>query len=61
MASTHTPRGWFKSSYSDGGSNNCVEVCPDADAILVRHSKAPEDGIVRYSPRPWAAFLAAIR
>jgi hypothetical protein len=61
MISPHAPHGWFKISYSDGPNNNCVEVCPDADAILVRDSKAPEDGVVRYSRQPWAAFLAVIR
>lgn len=53
---------WFKSSYSDGGGGQCVEVavCPrtTAAAIHIRDSKNPAGGIVTVSGEAWAAFLA---
>ncbi|MEU3887661.1 DUF397 domain-containing protein [Streptomyces sp. NPDC029041] len=49
---------WRKSSYSDGGDNNCVEVadnCPGT--IPVRDSKQPQGPILVFGASPWASFL----
>lgn len=38
---------WFKSSYSGGDGDNCIEVALDAEAIHIRDSKDP-----RITPSP---------
>jgi hypothetical protein len=47
---------WFKSSYSGGGGDNCVEVAVDR-AIHVRDSKQREGGQFALSPTAWSAFI----
>ncbi|MFD7662433.1 DUF397 domain-containing protein [Streptomyces sp. NPDC059788] len=32
---------WLKSTYSDAGGNNCVEVAATGDGIALRESAAP--------------------
>jgi hypothetical protein len=51
-----TELAWFKSSYSGGGGDNCVEVAVRADAILVRDSKDTRRNPLTVSPDAWAAF-----
>jgi hypothetical protein len=49
---------WVKSSESSE-SANCVEVAVAPDgAVLVRNSRHPLDGWMRYTPQEWDAFLA---
>ncbi|MFC9200283.1 DUF397 domain-containing protein [[Kitasatospora] papulosa] len=47
---------WFKSSYSGGGGDNCVEIAVCAEAVLVRDSKDTERQALTVSPRAWSAF-----
>ncbi|MGW8673231.1 DUF397 domain-containing protein [Streptomyces niveus] len=49
---------WFKSSYSGGGGDNCVEVAAQPHAVLVRDSKDPHIGRLTLTPTAWAAFTA---
>ncbi|MEV4994748.1 DUF397 domain-containing protein [Streptomyces niveus] len=49
---------WFKSSYSGGGGDNCVEVAAQPHAVLVRDSKDPHVGRLTLTPTAWAAFTA---
>ncbi|MER7897305.1 DUF397 domain-containing protein [Streptomyces sp. NPDC096046] len=52
---------WRKSSYSDGGANNCLEVadnCPDA--VPVRDSKQSDGPILVFGAGPWASFLSYV-
>ncbi|MGW9370994.1 DUF397 domain-containing protein [Streptomyces xanthophaeus] len=51
-----TELAWFKSSYSGGGGDNCVEVALHPEAVLVRDSKDTQITPLRMSPRAWAAF-----
>jgi len=37
---------WLKSSYSDSGGNNCVEVAPVRAGVALRDSKRPAHVIV---------------
>ncbi|MDT0609400.1 DUF397 domain-containing protein [Streptomyces lancefieldiae] len=37
---------WLKSSYSDSGGNNCVEVAPVRAGVAVRDSKRPANVFV---------------
>lgn len=32
---------WLKSSFSDAGGNNCIELATDGSAIAIRESSAP--------------------
>ncbi|MFI6119414.1 DUF397 domain-containing protein [Streptomyces sp. NPDC051064] len=47
---------WFKSSYSGGGGDNCVEIAFGPGAVLVRDSKDTQQDALTVSPRAWSAF-----
>ncbi|WP_030857965.1 DUF397 domain-containing protein [Streptomyces sp. NRRL S-37] len=53
---------WRKSSYSEGGADNCVEV---AEALLtvvpVRDSKVPHGPVLRFPASAWTAFLGELK
>ncbi|MGH7869256.1 MAG: DUF397 domain-containing protein [Candidatus Dormibacteraceae bacterium] len=53
--------GWFKSSHSDSGNDNCVEVRITADQIGIRDSKAPATGGFSVAATAWTAFLADLK
>ncbi|MBO8184956.1 DUF397 domain-containing protein [Streptomyces spirodelae] len=55
---TTTDLSWFKSSYSSGDGDNCVEVATQAHAIHVRDSKDANLRPLTISPSAWAAFTA---
>ncbi|GHB44038.1 hypothetical protein GCM10010331_34620 [Streptomyces xanthochromogenes] len=48
---------WFKSSYSDSGGGDCVEVAASCEAVHVRDSKVADGPSFAVAPRAWAAFL----
>ncbi|MFF7638884.1 DUF397 domain-containing protein [Streptomyces canus] len=48
---------WFKSSYSSGSGDDCVEVAHTPATIRVRDSKNPAGPHLTASPAPWADFL----
>jgi hypothetical protein len=50
---------WRKSSLSFA-NGDCVEVAVLEDAVLVRHSKHPSDGILRFTLAEWRAFTAGV-
>ncbi|MEU3255440.1 DUF397 domain-containing protein [Streptomyces sp. NPDC006997] len=52
---------WRKSTYSDGGDNNCLEVADGLPIVPVRDSKAPETGVLVFGADCWRAFVAAVR
>ncbi|WP_328770658.1 DUF397 domain-containing protein [Streptomyces sp. NBC_00286] len=53
---------WRKSSYSDGGANNCVEVADGYLGIVpVRDSKTPDGGVLVFGATSWASFLAQVK
>ncbi|WP_078872576.1 DUF397 domain-containing protein [Streptomyces peucetius] len=51
---------WFKSSYSDGTGNNCVEVANLATQVGVRDSKVKDGPALRVRPAAWSAFVEFI-
>jgi hypothetical protein len=52
---------WRKSSYSDGGANNCVEVADNCPGMIpVRDSKQPQGPILLFGVSPWASFLTYV-
>jgi len=50
-----------KSTYSGGGSSNCVEVALASRVIGVRDTKNRTRGTLAVSPTAWTAFLHAVR
>ncbi|MEU0146469.1 DUF397 domain-containing protein [Streptomyces sp. NPDC006288] len=51
-----TERAWFKSTYSGGGGDNCVEIAVRSEVVLVRDSKDTQRHALAVSPRAWSAF-----
>jgi hypothetical protein len=53
---------WFKSSYSNGGQNNCVEVNHSLPGhVGVRDSKlGAASPVLDVSPAQWASLIAAV-
>ncbi|MFJ8596081.1 DUF397 domain-containing protein [Streptomyces sp. NPDC093598] len=53
---------WRKSSYSDGGASNCLEIAADCPGTApVRDSKRPDGPILVFGASPWASFLAHVK
>ncbi|MFI9171709.1 DUF397 domain-containing protein [Streptomyces lincolnensis] len=53
---------WRKSSYSDGGGTNCVEVADGYPGIVpVRDSKVPDGQVLVFGAASWASFVAKIQ
>ncbi len=50
---------WRRSSRC--GTNTCVEIAADGEAVLVRDSKNPESPPLRFTQQEWTAFLAGAR
>ncbi len=52
---------WRKSSRSQGGDANCVELARDKQGLLVRDSKSPLSGMLMFADRSAAHFLNAVK
>ena len=53
---------WRKSSYSEGGDNDCVEVADGYFGIVpVRDSKAPDTRPLAFSTVTWSTFVEAVK
>jgi hypothetical protein len=53
---------WRKSTRSQGGSANCVEVARNLPGIIaVRDSKDPEGPKLVFTPGEWDAFVGGVR
>ncbi|MEV8568149.1 DUF397 domain-containing protein [Streptomyces sp. NPDC051322] len=55
---TNTELQWFKSSYSAGDSNDCVEVASATTSVHVRDSKNKDGERLAFPRGPWADFVA---
>ncbi|MFC4471527.1 DUF397 domain-containing protein [Streptomyces xiangluensis] len=52
---------WRKSSYSEGGDNDCVEVADGYPGIVpVRDSKVPDGGVLLFGSTSWESFLICL-
>ncbi|MET8248310.1 DUF397 domain-containing protein [Streptomyces sp. NPDC005202] len=55
---------WFKSSYSDGAGNNCVEIADLTDTtyagVAIRDSKAPQGPALLVDGASFAAFVHGV-
>ena len=54
-------RAWFKSSFSGGACNNCVEIALLPGEIAVRDSKDRQGPVLVFTPAEWQAFLDGVR
>ena len=52
---------WRKSSYSQGGDANCVELIRDERGLLARDSKSPDGGMLSFADAGASAFLSAVK
>ncbi|WOX10675.1 DUF397 domain-containing protein [Streptomyces sp. N50] len=53
---------WRKSSYSDGGDNNCVEVADGHPGLVpVRDSKTPAARPLILAAGSWAVFVDGVK
>ncbi|MFD9394169.1 DUF397 domain-containing protein [Streptomyces sp. NPDC060000] len=52
---------WFKSSYSDGTGNNCIEAADLSTDVGVRDSKDKAGPALVFPRSAWAAFVTAAR
>ncbi|MEW9517666.1 DUF397 domain-containing protein [Streptomyces tubercidicus] len=53
---------WRKSSYSNGGDANCVEVSDGfPGAVPVRDSKTPTGSVLLFPAAAWAAFVGGVK
>jgi hypothetical protein len=54
---------WRKSSYSDGGASNCVEVAHGYTHLVpVRDSKAaPHGPVLVFATTSWSSFLTKVK
>jgi Domain of unknown function (DUF397) len=55
------PESWRKSSYSNGGNGNCMEVAVGTEAIGVRDSKNVTGPTLEFSADQWRTFLTTTR
>ncbi|MDF6020442.1 DUF397 domain-containing protein [Streptomyces sp. JH34] len=52
---------WRKSSYSDGGGTNCLEVADGFPGLVpVRDSKTPDAPCLVIAAPAWTAFVAHV-
>lgn len=49
-----------KSTFSNSGSANCVEVAFGSRDVFVRDSKNPDGPVLTFTPDEWAAFLDGV-
>ncbi|MBO2451793.1 DUF397 domain-containing protein [Actinomadura barringtoniae] len=52
---------WRKSTSSQGGGTDCVEVADLAEACGVRDSKDPDGPVLSFTRKEWAGFLSTIK
>ncbi|MFG3113313.1 DUF397 domain-containing protein [Streptomyces sp. NPDC048197] len=53
---------WRRSSYSDGGEDNCVEVADGfTDIVPVRDSKVPDGPVLRVTAGAWTSFIETVK
>lgn len=51
---------WFKSSYSGGGTTECVECAPAGPRILIRDSKRGNETVIAVGNGAWRSFVGSL-
>lgn len=52
---------WHKSSRSSANGGNCVELARMPRTVAARDSKAPDNGMLEFSPDAFGLLLADIK
>jgi hypothetical protein len=55
---------WFKSTYSNQGGGNCVEIAdliPTHNLVAVRDSKRPHGPALVLPPKAFTAFVESVK
>ncbi|GAB7032385.1 DUF397 domain-containing protein [Streptomyces sp. NPDC021749] len=53
---------WRKSSFSDGGDDNCIEVVDGFPGLVpVRDSKVPDSPVLCFPAAAWSSFIATVK
>jgi hypothetical protein len=53
---------WRKSSYSEGGANDCVEVADNCPGVVpVRDSKLSAGPVIVFGAGSWSSFVAGVK
>lgn len=52
---------WFKSSFSSGNTDNCIEAYFDGETVSIRDTKDRDGGTLAFTHKEWAAFVAGVR
>ncbi|MBL1091182.1 MULTISPECIES: DUF397 domain-containing protein [Streptomyces] len=53
---------WRKSSFSDGGDDNCIEVADGFSGVVpVRDSKLPDSPVLYVPAAAWGSFIATVK
>lgn len=53
---------WRKSSYSEGGDNDCVEVTDEYPGVVpVRDSKLSAGPVIVFGAGSWSSFVAGVK
>lgn len=52
---------WSKSSHSDSGEGECVEVARTSAHVAVRDSKNPRGPVLTFDPSAWQALIMEIK
>lgn len=53
-----TELAWFKSSYSGGSGDSCVEVATTPATVRIRDSKVEQGPQLALSPTSWTSFVS---
>ena len=61
VSDASTLTGWFKSSYSGGTNDNCVEIASGHATVPVRDSKDPSGPALLFSVDGWTSFIGAVK
>ncbi|MFG5722354.1 DUF397 domain-containing protein [Streptomyces murinus] len=61
VSDASTLTGWYKSSYSGGNHDNCVEIASGHATVPVRDSKNTSGPALLFSVDSWAAFVGAVK
>ncbi|SFY50437.1 DUF397 domain-containing protein [Streptomyces sp. F-1] len=61
LPNASTLTGWFKSSYSGGTNDDCVEIASGHTTVPVRDSKNVTGPALLVSSGGWAAFIGAVK
>ncbi|MER6028299.1 DUF397 domain-containing protein [Streptomyces sp. NPDC001851] len=61
VSDSSTFTGWYKSSYSGGTNDDCVEIACGHPVVPVRDSKAATGPALLFPTDSWQSFVTAVK